>query len=216
VSQVERNFPTSTSPPHEDGARVCLFGGTFDPIHEAHLRLAKEAMNRFSLDRVLFVPARNPPHKDPGSVTPYDDRFRMVEIACAPFKAFIASRLEEGEGRSYTIDTLQRFKTGLHSSDRLFFLIGSDAFDELETWKRWEDVVNLTEFIVVTRPQHEYHIPQNARVYRLDGLSLPVSSSSIRARLAAGKPTPELPHRVREYIEAHRLYGFGEKATVLP
>jgi nicotinate-nucleotide adenylyltransferase len=140
----------------------------------------------------------------------------MVEIACAPFPAFVASRLEEGNERSYTIDTLERFRKGLCFNDRVFFLIGSDAFDELETWKRWEDVVKLTEFIVVTRPQHEYHIPQNARVHRLDGLSLPVSSSSIRARLAAGEPTPELPKGVREYIEAHRLYGFKKKTTVLP
>jgi nicotinate-nucleotide adenylyltransferase len=173
-------------------------------------------MKRFSLDRVLFVPARNPPHKDLNSVTPYDDRLQMVEIACVPCAGFIASRLEEGNQRSYTIDTLERFRKSLRPSDRLFFLIGSDAFDELETWKRWEDVVKLTEFVVVTRPEHEYHIPKSARVHRLDGLSLPVSSSSIRARLAAGEPTPELPIGVREYIEAHRLYGFGEKITVLP
>jgi nicotinate-nucleotide adenylyltransferase len=217
VTQIEPSFPTDCTPSSgERGVRVCLFGGTFDPIHKAHLRLAKEAMNRFSLDRVLFVPARNPPHKDPDSVTPYEDRFRMVEIACTPFSTFIASRLEEGNERSYTIDTLERFRRELSSSDRLFFLIGSDAFDELETWKRWQDVVKLTEFIVVTRPQHEYHIPQNALVHRLDGLSLPVSSSGIRARLAAGEPTPELPNGVREYIEAHRLYGFREKTTVLP
>jgi len=171
-------------------------------------------MEKFSLGRVLFVPARNPPHKDPGSVTPYEDRFRMVEIACVPCAAFTASRLEEGNKRSYTIDTLERFRKGLRCSGGLFFLIGSDAFDELETWKRWEDVVRLTEFIVVTRPEHEYHIPKNARVHRLDGLSLP--SSSIRARLAAGKPTPELPRSVRQYIEAHRLYGFVQKTTVLP
>ena len=88
-------------------------------------------------------------------------------------------------------------------SDRLFFLIGSDAFDELETWKRWEDVVKLTEFIVVTRPEHEYHTPKNARVHRLEGLSLPVSSSSIRARLAAGEPTPELPAEVCANISKH-------------
>jgi nicotinate-nucleotide adenylyltransferase len=140
----------------------------------------------------------------------------MVEIACAPCHAFVASRLEEGNERSYTIDTLERFRKRFPPSDRLFFLIGSDAFDELETWKRWEDVARLTDFIVVTRPEHEYHIAKNARVHQLDGLLLPVSSSSIRARLAAGEPTPELPTRVREYIEAHRLYGFGEKITALP
>ncbi|MFL6353063.1 MAG: nicotinate-nucleotide adenylyltransferase [Bryobacteraceae bacterium] len=216
MSQVEPNFPTEdTSRPYE-GARVCLFGGTFDPIHKAHLRLAEEAMSRFSLDQVLFIAARNPPHKDPTSLTLYQDRFRMVEIACTPYPAFMASRLEAGNARSYTVDTLERFRKELRTNDRLFFLIGSDAFDELETWKRWQDVVNLTEFIVVTRPNHDYHIPQNARVHRLDGLSLPVSSSSTRFRLAAGEPTPELPEGVRDYIEAHRLYGLGAKTTVLP
>ena len=215
MSQVEPSFPTERTSSPNEGARVCLFGGTFDPIHEAHLQLAKEAMKRFSLDRVLFVPARNPPHKDPDSLTPYEDRFQMVKIACTPFAALIASRLEEGSERSYTVDTLERFRRELHPSDRLFFLIGSDAFDELKTWKRWEDVIKLAEFIVVTRPQHEYQLPGNARVHRLEGLSLPVSSSSIRARLAAGEATPELPEGVREYIEAHRLYGFGETTTVL-
>lgn len=195
---------------------MCLFGGTFDPIHEAHLRLAEKAMQKFSLDRVLFVPARKPPHKKLSSVTPYEHRFRMVEIACAPNPAFIASRLEEGTDRSYTVDTLERFRKTLSPVDHLFFLIGADAFDELESWKRWEDVVKLTEFIVVTRPEHEYHAPENARVHRLEGLSLPVSSSSIRSRLAAGEPTPELPAGVCQYIQAHRLYGFGKKATVLP
>jgi nicotinate-nucleotide adenylyltransferase len=217
VSQAEPSSPTDcTRPPDAGGERVCLFGGTFDPIHDAHLRLAREASKTFSIDRVLFIPARNPPHKDLSSVTPYENRFRMVEIACAPFARFVASRLEEGNERSYTVDTLERFRKGLCGSDRLFFLIGSDAFDELESWNHWEDVVKLTEFIVVTRPHHQYHLPKNARVHRLDGLSLPVSSSSIRARLAAGEPTPELPSGVREYIEAHRLYGFGEKITVSP
>ena len=217
MSQAEPSSPTDCArPPNERGERVCLFGGTFDPIHDAHLRLAREARKTFSLDRVLFVPARNPPHKDLSSVTPYEDRFRMVEIACAPCAGLVASRLEEGNQRSYTVDTLKRFSESLRRCDRLFFLIGSDAFDELESWNRWEDVVQLAEFIVVTRPHHQYRLPKNARVHRLDGLSLPVSSSSIRARLAAGEPTPELPRSVREYIEAHRLYGFGEEITVSP
>jgi nicotinate-nucleotide adenylyltransferase len=173
-------------------------------------------MEKFSLIRVLFVPARNPPHKNLRSLTRYEHRFRMVEIACGPYPAFLASRLEDGDKRSYTVDTLERFRKELSPSDRLFFLIGSDAFDDLETWKRWEDVVNLTEFIVVTRPGHDYQTPKNARAHRLEGLSLPVSSSSIRSRLAAGDPTPELPEGVRQYIEKHRLYGFGRKVTASP
>lgn len=220
VSRIERKLPTDRSGrdsgPDLGPHRVSLFGGTFDPIHDAHLQIATAAIEKFSLHRVLFVPARNPPHKHPSGVTPYKHRLRMVEIACRVDPRFIASRLEEGSGPSYTIDTLERFRKELRSDDRLFFLIGSDAFDEIESWKRWQDVIRLTEFIVVTRPEHEYCAPEQVRVHRLDGVSLPVSSSSIRNRLAAGQSTPELPSGVRAYIETHGLYGFGQTATVLP
>jgi nicotinate-nucleotide adenylyltransferase len=195
--------------PKRKGKRICLFGGTFDPIHEAHLRIAEEALTTFSLDTVLFIPAAHPPHKDPAAVTPYEDRFRMVEIACAPYTQFQASRLEEGAQRSYTVETLRRFKAQLSPAGNLFFLIGSDAFEDLESWKDWRAVVAMTEFIVVSRPGADYRIPENARVRRLTGLALPVSSSTIRARLAAGQPTPELPPPVRQFIEEHGLYGFG-------
>ena len=189
---------------------MCLFGGTFDPIHEAHLRIAKEALTAFSLDIVLFVPAANPPHKDPSAVTPYEDRFRMVEIACESYPRFQVSRLEDGAERSYTVETLRRFRAQLSPADELFFLIGSDAFEDLDTWKDWRDVVAMTEFIVVSRPGAEFRVPESARVHRLEGLGLDISSSSIRARLASGEPTPELPGRVRKFIEKRGLYGFGE------
>lgn len=199
------------------GKRIALFGGTFDPIHVAHLRIADEAAKRFTLDQVLFVPAGNPPHKRARGVSPYEDRLHMVEIACAPYPKFAASRLEEGKERSYTVDTLQRFRKQIGSEDRLFFLIGSDAFDELETWKGWQEVVKLTEFIVVARPGGQYRVAENARIERLDGLDLPVASTTIRARLKAGKPTPELPEEVREYIEERGLYGAGKRSvTALP
>ncbi len=189
------------------GQRICLFGGTFDPVHAAHLQIAVEAVNRASLDRILFVPAAHPPHKPAAAVTPFEDRFHMVELACAPYPAFSASRLEESEQPSYTVDTLERFRKELGPQDRVFFLIGSDAFSELETWKRWQDVVTLTEFLVVSRPGVRYHVPAGAKLHRLDGLALPVSSSTIRERLAAGEPTPELPAEVRDYIEDRGLYG---------
>ncbi|HTU47225.1 MAG TPA: nicotinate-nucleotide adenylyltransferase [Bryobacteraceae bacterium] len=195
--------------PKRKGQRICLFGGTFDPIHEAHLRIAEEALTTFSLDKILFIPAAHPPHKDPAAVTPYEERFRMVELACAPYPQFQASRLEEGAEQSYTVDTLRRFRTQLSPADDLFFLIGSDAFEDLESWKEWQDVVAMTEFIVVSRPGADYRVPQNARVHRLTGLALPVSSSTIRARLAAGEPTPELPTPVRQFIEENGLYRFG-------
>jgi nicotinate-nucleotide adenylyltransferase len=191
--------------------RICIFGGTFDPIHAAHLRIAEEAMRRFSLTRVLFVPAGNPPHKESTGLAPWEDRYRMVEIACEPYPAFKASRLEEGaKRRNYTVDTIRRFRSEMKTEFELFFLIGADAFDELETWKGWQDLLKLTEFIVVARPESEYRVPAGARVHRLDGLALPVSSSTIRARLAAGNATPELPTDVRGFIEQHGLYSFGK------
>jgi nicotinate-nucleotide adenylyltransferase len=188
---------------------VCLFGGTFDPIHLAHLRIAEEAQRSYALDRILFVPAANPPHKEGAGLTPYGDRYRMVEIACKPYAGFIASRLEAGRRPSYTVDTVKRIRKDLAPGDRLFFLVGGDAFDELETWKGWQELVRLTEFIVVSRPDSEYRILAGARVHRLDGLALPVSSSTIRARLATGEATPELPAEVRAFIEKRGLYSFA-------
>jgi nicotinate-nucleotide adenylyltransferase len=201
----------------EEPGRICIFGGTFDPIHAAHLRIAEEACHKFGLTRVLFVPASNPPHKESAGLAPYEDRYQMVEIACKPYQAFEASRLEAGKHRSYTVDTIRRFRNDVKTAFELFFLIGADAFDELETWKGWRELLNLTEFIVVARPESEYRVPAGARVHRLDGLALPVSSSTIRARLAAGKATPELPADVRVFIEKHGLYSFGKgNATALP
>lgn len=194
--------------PEAERERICVFGGTFDPIHDAHLRIAGEALKQFALDRVLFVPAANPPHKDPAGITPYEDRFQMVEIACAPYAKFEASRLEEGAGRSYTVETLRKLREQLAPGDRLFFLIGADAFDDIESWKDWKEVVATTEFIVVARPGGEYRIPKDARVHRLDGLALPVSSSTVREKIEAGEPTPEIPPAVRRFIEQHGLYGF--------
>jgi nicotinate-nucleotide adenylyltransferase len=191
-------------------ARICIFGGTFDPIHAAHLRIAEEACRKFQLTRVLFMPAGNPPHKESFGLAPYEDRLKMVEIACQPYPSFEASRLEAGEERSYTVDTIRRFREEAQAGFDLFFLIGADAFDELETWKGWQELLSLTEFIVVARPESEYRVPAGARVHRLDGLALPVSSSTIRARLAAGKPTPELPPEVRAFIEKRELYSFGK------
>src|SRR3954454_19183830 len=191
------------------GRRICLFGGTFDPIHNAHLQIADAAQKRLALDEVHFIPAANPPHKDSAGLTSYEDRYRMVEIACKPYAAFIPSRLEEGAERSYTVTTLERFRGELGDDDELYFLIGSDAFADLETWHRWQDVLKLTTFIVVSRPGETYHIPEGARVVRLDVLDLPVASTTVRGRIARGKKTPELPDAVRKYIDEKRLYRQG-------
>ena len=189
-----------------ESGRLCLFGGTFDPVHKAHIRIALVARARFQLDRVLLIPAGHPPHKPAAQVTPYEHRLRMVELACLGEPGLEASRLEDGPGQSFTIDTLEKCRREMNPRE-LFFLIGSDAFDEIETWHRWESILSLTDFLVVTRPGHTYRTPPGARVTQIDGLELPISSSGIRTRLTAGEPTPELPGRVRRYIEEHGLYG---------
>lgn len=190
-------------------SRTALFGGTFDPIHIGHLRIANEALKAFSLDRILFVPAANPPHKTAVPLTGYEDRFQMVEIACKPYPSFVPSRLEAGSETSYTIETLERIRPELAPDEELFFLIGADAFAEVRTWMRWEEVVRSITFLVVSRPGALYEVPEGATVEPLEGLDLPVSSSELRQRLLAGEVVPEVPAEVREYIEQRGLYKTG-------
>ena len=186
--------------------RLALFGGTFDPVHEGHLTLAREARRQFELDRVLFIPNHRPPHKQSGAQASYEDRYRMVELAVAAEAGFEASRLEEAEGRSYTIETLLKVRTTLGSEDRLFFLIGADAYAEVGTWYRWREVLLLTEFIVVTRPGFAIAEIEGATAHRLETLALEVSSTEIRRRLRGGEMPRELPAAVARYIIGRRLY----------
>ncbi len=188
------------------GRRIGLFGGTFDPIHSAHLTVAREAADQFDLDEVLFVPASNPPHKSGDTSASYEDRYRMVELACADNPDLHPSRLEEGENKSYSVFTIEKLRSTLDPDDEICFLIGADAFAEITTWRRWEDVVRAVSFIVVTRPGHDYEIPPGARVHRLQTVALPVSSSEIRRKLVAGEETPELPPAVEAYIRERGLY----------
>ena len=184
---------------------TAIFGGTFDPIHSAHLIVAGEAADTFALDRVLFIPAGNPPHKEAGA--PYEDRFRMVELACREDVRFVPSRLEEGVEKSYSICTIERVRALGIASGKPWFLIGADAFAEILTWHRWAEVVAAVEFIVVTRPGHSYTSPAGACVHRLDTVALPVSSSEVRQALGRGETPPELPRPVAAYIREHGLYG---------
>ena len=182
--------------------RTAIFGGTFDPIHSAHLEMARRAADRYRLDRVLFIPAGNPPHKHAEAT--FEQRFRMVELACAADPRFVASRLEEGNEKSYSIHTIERVKA--EENGALYFIIGSDAFADIQTWYRWQDVVAAVEFVVVTRPGHKIEPPPGATVHRLDDVALPVSSSEIRRELARGDTPRELPAAVAEYIRDRGLY----------
>jgi nicotinate-nucleotide adenylyltransferase len=181
--------------------RIAVLGGTFDPIHRAHLIVGREAADQFHLDRVLFIPAGNPPFKHASAS--FAHRLKMVEAACAGDPRFVASRLEEGDKKSYSIDTIERVRA---EGGDIYFVIGADAFAEIGSWHRAADVIRSVEFIVVTRPGHSYEIPPGARVHRLETLALPDSSSEIRSALARGETPSDLPPKVAEYIRKNALY----------
>lgn len=191
--------------------RLAILGGTFDPIHDAHLALARHAAEQFRLDRVLVVPASHPPHKSGVTHAPYEHRVHMAELACAGDPRLEVSRLEQ-DTASYSIDTIARVREQLEPQDQLFFIIGADAFAEIESWRRWREVVRAVDFIVASRPGHHYHIPEGASVERLDTVDLPFSSSSIRHALREGKRPQGVPAEVLKYIRRHGLYGISVRA----
>lgn len=187
---------------------TALFGGTFDPIHNTHLDIARQAADRFGLTKVLFIPAANPPHKNDPEMAPYEDRVQMAELACVCDARFEVSRIEAPQAgsasRSYSIVTIEKMRAaGLRP---LSFLIGADAFAEIRSWHRWQDVIGSVEFIVVTRPGASYEKPPGAIVQELTGIASPVSSSSIRERIANGDIGVPVPATVLNYIHEHGLY----------
>jgi nicotinate-nucleotide adenylyltransferase len=142
--------------------KIGLFGGTFDPVHLGHLALARAAMDQFRLQKILFVPANAPPHKQGQRLSPFLHRFAMLALATAGNKAFVPSLMEapdetrnrrdRGAKPDYSIDTVRRLKLSLKPSDQLFFLIGMDAFAEISQWHEPQQLLRECEFIVAGRP----------------------------------------------------------------
>ena len=134
---------------------IALFGGTFDPIHTGHVQAARAAVRKFRLDRVLLIPTGKPPHKHGDRLTSFGQRFGMVVLACAGDPRLVPSLLEAptpvGEP-CYSIDTVRRVRRTLRKGDRLFFLVGVDAFLDLPYWKDYRQLLDLVDFIVVSRP----------------------------------------------------------------
>jgi nicotinate-nucleotide adenylyltransferase len=211
--------------------RIAFFGGTFDPIHNGHLRAAEAAARRFRLDRVLFVPSGNPPHKTPNHLTPFAHRLNMVTLACAGRARFVPSLVESprADGRPhYSIETVRRLRRSLGARDNLYFLIGIDAFQDLPQWKDYRRLLELVDFIVVSRPGYSdsmiadtlprelrgtqqgrrHAIPlRRSTLHILRGLYVPASSSAIRRAVEAGRRVSGLvPPLVEEYIRKEGLY----------
>ena len=200
--------------------RLGILGGTFNPIHNGHLRVAQAACRERRLDQVLFVVAKKPPHKETSGLAPARDRFRMVQLATAPFPYFSASRLEISRpGPSYTIDTIRRILARERKGTEIYFIIGTDTVPELPTWKEVVKLASLVHFLCVTRkgfplekmnelddlfgPEKAIEIKESAIIMK----PVQVSSTDIRRRVAEGKPIDRLtPEPVVEYIRAHNLY----------
>src|SRR6478672_3336625 len=133
--------------------KIALFGGIFDPVHLGHIAVARAAAEKFGLGRVYFVPADLPPHKQKRRLTDFQHRFAMLALATAHDPRFVASLLDAPTGQpNYSIDTVRRLKATLKKSDKLYFLIGMDAFKDIATWRQPEDLLGEVEFIVVSRP----------------------------------------------------------------
>jgi nicotinate-nucleotide adenylyltransferase len=185
-----------------------ILGGTFDPIHLAHLRIAEEVREALALERVLFVPAADPPWKR--AAAPFADRLEMVRIAVAGNPGFEASDLEGGRpGPSYTVETLEELRSRL-PDERLWFIVGADAFAEVERWHHAQRLFELAAFAVVERPGSEAAltgVPPGAEVRRVRVPLLDVSASDLRRRVARGASLRYLaPDAVIDYIEKHHLY----------
>ncbi len=235
---------------------IGLFGGSFDPIHRGHLALAQSAATRYSLRQVLFVPANLPPHKQKHPLTPFLHRYAMLALATQHDKRFVPSLLEAPEfatthaapgappapakrsdaTANYSIDTVRRFKKSLKKSDRLFFLIGIDAFRDIAKWREARALLAECDFIVASRPGYSLRdvaesLPLELRppaavtrpfhkqpatgdlvlpgvtLHLLEGVNQNVSATAIRTAAAQGKPLARwLDPQVADYIKKHGLY----------
>lgn len=135
--------------------KIALFGGTFDPVHLGHLAVARAAAEKFGLGRVYFAPADLPPHKQKRRLTDFQHRFAMLALATADDPRFVPSLLDAHTGHpNYSINTVRRLKSTLKKTDKLYFLIGIDAFKDISTWRQPVELLSEVEFIVVSRPGH--------------------------------------------------------------
>lgn len=210
--------------------KIGILGGTFDPVHQGHLAVARMVLARYQLDTVLFIPAPSPPHKN-RSITPFVHRVAMLEAALENDSELTVSILEaERTSPSFTVETLEELHQRLGRRE-YYLIMGADMFVEIELWYRYDDLLRLAHLIVVARPGVPFavvsgqvaalpggysHDPVRQIWCREDGFqilyvpdaAIPISSSEVRERLRLGEPTDDLlPSPVLAYIAVHRLYG---------
>ena len=212
-----------------------VLGGTFDPIHNGHLAAAAAAQRSLGLESMVLIPSRVPPHRRDPVGAGADDRYTMAALAAAERPGWSASRIEIArEGPSYTFDTLGELKQQTRS--QIFFVLGADAFAEIDTWYRYPEVLDLANFVVVSRPgitldslrdrvpsafdrpfdaAQGGQISAQTRVILVEALTPDISSTDIRRRVRAGEPLRGLvPDAVATHIQTHRLYLGPEKTRM--
>ena len=216
--------------------KLGILGGTFNPIHLAHLRIAEEVREACALDRVLFIPAAVPPHKPLAGDIPFAQRLAMVETAIADHPAFAVSDIENRRpGKSYSVHTLEALRREQPAAE-LFFIIGLDSFRDLSTWKEYQRLFELTHLVVAARPgvtegdpksllpiaimkDFCYNRASNSLKHRsgnsiffVEETLLDISSTRIRRMVATGRSIRYLvPATVLDYIDRHGLYRGQER-----
>lgn len=213
--------------------RIGVFGGTFNPIHKGHVKAALEVQKIFLLDRVLLIPSYIPPHKGIPDIAPPFDRLQMVERAVASYPQFIPSPVEiEARGKSYSILTLAKLKK-LYPDALMFFILGVDAFLEMDTWRDYEKLLGQCHFIVISRPGYDLRdakkilggkytkrmiqvsdsakldkmMHQGCKIFLLSIPALDIASKDIRIKVKKGKSIAGLVvESVEEYIRINKLY----------
>ena len=209
-----------------------LFGGTYDPIHLGHLRCAEEVLEIFDLNRIIFVPASKPPHKIDAEITSFYHREQMITLAIEGNPVFSFSNVEkERKDTSYSVETVEYILKKYMENLELYFILGQDAFHAIQTWKDWQRLLLLCNFVVMTRPGYEdrglegilpadfasrftyddtvkgFRGPTGHFIYFRGVTFLDISSSDIRQRIRAGKSIKYLvPDAVRHYIAKNSLY----------
>jgi len=216
--------------------RVGIYGGTFDPVHNGHLEVARRVLQLFELDEIIFVPASVPPHKRNANITSAFHRFAMVALATEAEQRLLISTVElDAPDRPYAVDTAERMRTMLGEATELFILLGADSWIEIKSWHQWERLLTLANFIVMTRPGYELDravtldmpIPvvnvfgvgcqqdimtrhhRTPQAFLTDAVQSDVSAVRIRTAIRANdfeSVKHMLPSTVAAYIEKHRLY----------
>ena len=208
--------------------KIGLLGGTFDPVHYGHLQLAESALKECNLDKVVFIPSAQPPHKETVSITPFKHRVAMLTLAGKSLNGFECSSIEGVLPKpSYTIDTLWALREYYQSDCQLYFMIGSDAFLDILTWKSHLELLESVNIILSPRKGYKetqlcdllkklgyktsdgssYWSNSKKDIYILEKIPEGLSSSGIRRKIHRGDDVESfLPERVMSYIRKHKLY----------